>query len=86
MLPFVPSKRFAMAVLWPRQISRMLFESILFYFMITAFLEFVGESRIIMTVVCQWVVPALAELFNLFPLSNGLPKRNTYRGHFVLVE
>lgn len=42
--------------------------------MITAFLEFVGESCIIMTVVCQWIVPALAELLIFFRYRMDCPK------------
>ena len=66
--PFIPSELLATAVLWPKQILRMLFESFLFNLKITTFWGFVGEDFIIMIAVCRWVVQALAKRLKFFLL------------------
>ena len=67
-MPFIPSELLATAVLWPKQILRMLFESFLFNLKITTFWGFVGEDFIIMIAVCRWVVQALAKRLKFFLL------------------
>ena len=67
-MPFIPSELLATAVLWPKQILRMLFKSFLFNPKITTFWGFVGEDFIIMIAVCRWVDQALAKRLNFFLL------------------
>ena len=83
-MPFIPSELLATAVLWPKQILRMLFKSFLFNPKITTFWGFVGEDFIIMIAVCRWVVQALAKRLNIFFCHRmDCPKEIAYRSHFA---
>ena len=51
-MPFISSELLGMAVLWPKQILRMLFESFLSNPKITIFRGFAGEDYIAMIAAC----------------------------------